>query len=198
VDLPVPLAALLQSGFNQLLKMDEDGAARIAQLQGKLVRMQLRGVEINAWILFLSDRVEVLEHYDAEPDVTISGGPFSMLAVATGQRKIFDGGVEVSGDVEVANKFNRLLQTLDIDWEEHLSRLTGDMFARKLGLLGSGVQQWAGRNADAMQSNVAEYMRDEKSHLPHDWEIDEFLTDVDDLRDRVAMLEARINALFKG
>ena len=49
-----------------------------------------------------------------------------------------------------------------------------------------------------MQDNTANYLRDETEHLPHSWELDEFVEQVDDLRDRVDLLESHIKAAAKS
>lgn len=192
LNLPVALAAALQAGFNRLLALDPDSTARIDRLRGKLICLELRGLQVQVWLLFHADRVEVLEQYDAEADVTICGAPFTMLAMAAGKKGIFDGGIEISGDVEVARHFSQVIDQLDIDWEEHLSSLTGDMVARKAGVTGAKFVEWLRRSSESMQSNVADYLRDESQHLPHGWELDEFSDEVDQLRDRVALLEQRL------
>lgn len=195
MSVPYAIAAALQTAFNRVLELDEDSAARIAKLQGKLICLQLRGLGVELWLLFHRDRMEILEHYDAEADTTIAGAPFTMLSMAIGKHGIFDGGVDVSGDVEVARNFSRLFERLDIDWEEHLSALTGDLLARKAGVAGARLGEWANRSNEAMQLNIADYLRDESQYLPHSWELDEFGDDVDDLRDRLARLETRLRTL---
>ena len=46
-----------------------------------------------------------------------------------------------------------------------------------------------------MQSNTADYLRDETNHLPHDWELETFSNDVDDLRDRVEQLARKVESM---
>ena len=77
LNLPYAITAALQTAFNRLLKLDDDSPARIAKLQGKLICLQLRGLQVELWLLFHRDRIEVLEHYDAPADATIAGAPFS-------------------------------------------------------------------------------------------------------------------------
>jgi len=194
LNLPAAIASALQAGFNRFLALDPDSPARLEKLRGKLICLALRGLEVQVWLLFHSDRVEVLEQYDAAADVTISGAPFTMLAMAAGKKGIFDGGIDVAGDVDVARHFSQVIDQLDIDWEEHLSSLTGDMVARKAGVTHAKFVEWLRRSSEAMQLNVADYLRDESQHLPHGWELEEFSDEVDRLRDRVALLEQRLLA----
>lgn len=197
MQLPSPLAQLIQSALNRLFELDEDAGPRFARLRGKLVRLRIDGLRLDCWLLFHLGSVEVLEHYDGEPDAVIRGAPLSLLALAGGSRSIVDADVEIEGDVEVARQVGRLLAEIDIDWQEHLSSVLGDTAVHQLDRASRSVQSWAGRSLGAVRENVADYLRDETSHLPHRWEIDEFHDAVDDLRDAVDRLEQRL-ASHKG
>lgn len=192
--LPTPLALALQTGFNNYLALDSEAKPGFEKLRGKLILLQLSGLDLGIYFLIHSDHLEILEQFDGEPDATISGGPLSMLALASGRSSIFDGDVAISGDVETAQQFSRSLEQIDIDWEEHLSRLTGDTVAHQMGRTFRGFSGWVSRTQSSMRENTADYLRDETNHLPYDWELTEFSDQVDDLRDRVDQLAIRIEA----
>lgn len=197
--LPAPIAIALQTAFSRYVELDPDSNARLRKLRGKVVCFQVEGVDLPIWFIFNEvgadeTSVEVVEDFGDSADATIAGGPFSLLALATGRRSIFDGDVKISGDTDTAQKFSRCLNEIDIDWEEHLSRLTGDAVAHQIGRFSSGLKQWFTERTDAVQANTADYLRDETEHLPHSWELDEFVEQVDDLRDRVESLELQINS----
>ncbi len=197
LNLPYAFSAALQAGFNRFLQLDPESRGRISKLQGKLICLELKGLQVQTWLLFHTDRIEVLEQYDAPADTTISGAPFTMLAMAAGKNGIFDSDIDVTGDIEVARHFSQIVERLDIDWEEHLSAVTGDMVARKAGVTHSRIGDWVRRSGDAMQLNIADYLRDESQHLPHSWELEEFSEEIDNLRDRLARLENRLRTRSK-
>lgn len=196
--LPAPLAIALQTAFNRYIELDPDSAARLEKLVGKVVCLQLEGVDLPIWFIFNETSVEVVEDFGDSADAVIAGGPFSLLALAVGRRSIFDGDVKISGDSDTAQRFSRCLNEIDIDWEEHLSRLTGDAVAHQAGRFSRGLKLWFGERNDAMRDNTANYLRDEADHLPHSWELEEFVEQVDDLRDRVDLLESRVAANLKS
>jgi len=190
--LPAPLAVTLQAAFNRYIELDPDAKTSLDKLYGKVVCLQVDGVDLPVWFIFNESNVEVVEDFGDTADATIIGGPFSLLALATGRRSIFDGDVKISGDTDIAQKFSRCLNDIDVDWEEHLSRLTGDAVAHQVGRFSRSLKLWFGERTDAVTENTADYLRDETDHLPHSWELDEFIEQVDDLRDRVELLEARL------
>ena len=192
--LPAPFAIALQIAFNRYTELDPDSSERIASLQGKVVCLQVRGFDLPIWFIFNEDTVEVAEEFGDTADAVIAGGPFSLMSQALGRRSIFDSDVSISGDTQVAQRFSRCLSEIDIDWEEHLSRLTGDSFAHQTGRLVRGLKLFVSERSDAMRENTADYLRDETNNVPHGWELEEFIERVDELRDRVDLLEANIRA----
>ena len=193
--LPPPFAVALETGFNNFLALDPEARPGFDKLSGKLILLHFSGIELGVYFLVHPERVEILEQFEGEPDAVISGGPFSMLALATGRRSIFESDVTITGEVETAQQFSRALEKIDIDWEEHLSRITGDTIAHQVGRSMRSMRAWTDRTRSSLQQNTADYLRDETDHLPHDWELEEFTEQVDDLRDRVDQLAAKIERM---
>ncbi len=190
--LPAPVADTIQATLNHYIALDPEASPKIAALAGKLVQIHVDAINIDLYLLFHADYIEVLELFPDPGDVCISGTPLSLLSVANGRKTIHDGGVAITGDVRLAQQFSRLIGQLDIDWDEHLSKITGDTAAHHIGRTLRRFRGWMTRSRSTLQSNTADYLRDETNHLPHDWEIDEFSDSVDELRDRVELLEIKI------
>lgn len=167
-------------------------------MRGKVICLQVEALDLNIWFIFNENRVEVVEEFGDTADAVISGGPFSLISQAIGQRSIFDGDVKITGDTATAQQFSRCLTEIDVDWEEHLSRITGDAAAHQLGKFSRSFKAWLGARTDSVRDNTADYLRDETGSVPHDWELTEFVEQVDDLRDRVDLLEARITSNSVG
>lgn len=186
------MAIALQTAFKRYVELDLDSDSRMQSLQGKVICFNVEGLALPIWFIFNEKSVEIVEDFGDTADAVISGGPFSLVALATGQRSIHDGGVKITGETDTAQKFSRCLSEIDIDWEEHLSRLTGDAAAHQIGRFSRGFRQWFGERTTALQENTADYLRDESDNVPHSWELDEFVEQVDELRDRVDRLESLI------
>lgn len=105
------------------------------------------------------------------------------------------GAVEISGDVELGRRFKELLDGIVIDWEEQLSRLTGDVIAHQIGRSVRAAHAFGTDTLHTLGRNFAEYQQEEARNLPAATEVAEFLAAVDVLRDDTARLEARIARL---
>jgi ubiquinone biosynthesis protein UbiJ len=109
--------------------------------------------------------------------------------------QLFSGSVEITGDSALAQQFAEALFSLDIDWEEQLSHLTGDVLAHEVGNLGRGLFKWGESVRKTAGLNLKEYLQEELRLLPTREEIEPLLVDIDHLRDDVERLSARIERL---
>ena len=131
---------------------------------------------------------------DERADAVIEGTPLSFLRLATDDaaRSIRAGGMDVRGDAEVAEGFRRLLEAARPDFEEEVSRFTGDAAAHYLAGFARDAAAFGRRAGDTLARNTAEYLTEESRDLPVRVEVEEFLEDVDRLREAVDRLESRV------
>jgi len=133
------------------------------------------------------------------PDAVIAGPPLALIdlfarpgdsSAARGSER-----VHISGDAEIAARYRELLDLARPDWEEELSRLVGDLPARRISLAARAALSWAGGFAQNARANVAEYLQEESRDLVSKPEVEEFLGQVDALRETADRVEARIARL---
>lgn len=190
------LTRVFAGALNQALRLDPDTLARVGKLSGKVIAFEMNG--LNCHLKPGAGGIEVLDSFDGTPDAVIRGTPWGMLRlVLPGQaREAFSSGaVEISGDVELGRRFKELFDGMDIDWEEQLSRVTGDVIAHQIGRSARAARAFGRDTLTTLGRNFAEYQQEEARNLPAAGEVTEFLTAVDTLRDDVARVEARIARL---
>jgi ubiquinone biosynthesis protein UbiJ len=73
--------------------------------------------------------------------------------------------------------------------------LIGDVAARQVAGFARGLLDWGRKAGDSLATNVSEYLQEEGRDLPTRTETEEFLADVDRLRDDAERLEARLARL---
>jgi len=196
--LPTMLLAGLETALNRYLRLDPAVGARLAPLAGKVIALDLRGLDLTLHMLPHAGGVSLLSDYAGAPDTVISGAPFSLLRLGHGKGErgpLFEGAVEVRGDVEVGQRFEAVLRDIDIDWEEQLSRLVGDVAAHQVGVMLRGVREWGARGADNLRRDIGDYLQEESGQLPRREEVDEFAAAVDRLRGDADRLAARVRRL---
>jgi ubiquinone biosynthesis accessory factor UbiJ len=166
-----------------------------AELSGKSVAIVIRDI---ARLRVASNGLQLTVTRDATPaDATITGGPLSLLALSgeSGQVVLQRGDVTVSGETETAQAFRELAQLLRPDLEEELSLLVGDVAAHQLGRLARLTTGWGRRAADTTLKNLSEYLGHERADLVPRNEGEQFLRGVDQVREGVDRLQARLDVL---
>ena len=188
-------AAALEKLIAQCLKLDPETAAVARQLSGKVVAIELRGPGLEFFLSFSDDAVAVLTEYDGQPNARVSGTPLAMLRMGLSghdRNSLFSGDVEISGDIDVGKRVRALVDGLDIDWEEQLSRVVGDVLAHQAGNVVRGLRDWAEQSLDTLQRDTGEYLREESLLLARREEVEAYLSEVDRLRNDVERLELRL------
>jgi ubiquinone biosynthesis protein UbiJ len=128
-------------------------------------------------------------------DASIAGSPLALLRLAGTTGLGRGAGAVVSGDAEIASSYRELLALALPDLEEELSRLVGDVPARRLSQFALKTVEWARRARRTAGENVAEYLQEESRDLVGKSELEEFLQGVDKLREKADRVDARIARL---
>mgnify|MGYP000935755031 CR=1 FL=1 len=102
--------------------------------------------------------------------------------------------ISITGDAIVAELLQKLYFHLDIDWEEQLSHITGDIVAHQAVKLIKQYKQQQSFVTNSLGEMLTEYLQEEIAILPTNCEINNFLQEVDDLRLAIDRLEARFRA----
>lgn len=164
------------------------------ELSGTVVGIRVSNTALSAWCVVAEAGISLSGDRGAEPDLVIEGSLFALmrLAGASGEEAIRDGSVELGGDAEKAQKFQRLMRYGRPDLEEELSGIVGDVAAHGVGELLRGVSRWGRDAGSTLRQNVSEYLSEESRAVPGRYEVDEFRGQLGRLRDDVARFDARL------
>ncbi len=192
---------IFEKAINHYLLLDPLTPQRLSKLQGKAVAIEFKGLplQLKLIILFSSQGLHILDNYQAPVDATIRGTVLSLakmgLSSATKSESLFVGDVEIDGNVELGQDVKQFLDGIDIDWEEHLSRLIGDIAAHQVGNIVRQAKQWSEQAQETTRKNISEYVQEELRCFPTREEIDDFFADIDRIRCDVDRLEARLKRI---
>jgi len=196
--LPAAITASIEMAVNGVLQLDEDIPPRLQALQGKVIAIEVQGLDVSLYLIPGPDKLSVYGRFEGEPDTVLRGTPGALMRMGMVRHTgdvLFAGDVEISGDVELGQQFSEILDALDIDWEEHLSHITGDLVAHKLGNAVRGALSWGRQTVDTLGQDIAEYLQEENETLPNRDEVENNLSRVDVLRTDVDRMEARVRRL---
>jgi len=190
--------ALLEQAINRYLALDPEASRKIEALHGRVIGIDLVGLDGRLYLIPGPAGIQVFGHFEGEPDCVLRGTPLALMNMRDEKgstEQLFGGRVEIEGDTELGHRFGKILASLDIDWEEQLSHLTGDVLAHQIGNLARSITGWGERSAHTLGRDLQEYLQEEKRLLPTRYELEHFYREVDTLRHDVERLEARIRRL---
>lgn len=194
---PRVLLGALEAATNRMLQADPDCLPRLRKLEGKVLRLNITGLGAHFYALTTDSNVVFFEDFGGEPDVILSAPPLALarMGLQRGQGGL-SADVQLEGDSYLAQQFQMLMASLDVDWEELLAQRIGDIAARQAGLIAEGFNRWLGRSQTTVDMAVRDYIQEEVQHSPTQIEASNFADDVDVLRMDVDRLAARVQRLI--
>jgi ubiquinone biosynthesis protein UbiJ len=193
------ILATLEATLNRNIADSSAAKNLCKRLQGKSLEVHLTGLPFKFTLMADTMGIQIKPDASNSADAILTGTPLSLLNLVNqdSTAPIQDRAVRIEGNAEVAHAFSELLKTAKPDMEEELSRLVGDVAAHQIGNAARDVFRFGKRAKETLLQNVSEYLQEEGRDVPNKTEMNEFLRDVDTLRDDAARLEARINLLEK-
>jgi len=196
--IPPGLLDGLQMALNRYLRLDPDAGARMTALQGRSIAIELTLPRLTFYILPGETGLQLRSQLESDPDTVLRGTALGLARLGLGSqagKTLFSGSVSITGDVETGQAFKAALDAMDIDWEEQLSRFTGDVIAHRLGNLARKGDATLRRARHTLEQDLGEYLQEELRVLPTHIEVENFCADVTRLRIDSDRLQARIRRL---
>lgn len=192
------LWAPVEIALNNYLALDPSSGAKLAPVRGKIIALELRGVAGRVLLRVGDGAIHVIGQTAHEPDCTIRASLFTWFRLGLSKNvnsTAVMGDVDLDGDVHTARRFQKFWYSVDIDWEEHLSRVVGDVAAHQIGRLARVAGGWLRQTGNSLQQDAVEYLQEESRQLAVPAQVNQFLSDVDQLRHDVDRLRVRVQRL---
>lgn len=165
-----------------------------AELVGKRFGIVVTGLGTRVVVESLGSSLRLNRRDTADCDAEVEGTPVNLMTLAgpTPEAVVQRGAVRMRGDAELAQRFQQLGKLLRPDVEEEMSALLGDAAAHQLGRVARSLLDFGRRAGTTTARNAAEYFAHETGDLVPRAEADVFLAAVDQLREDVDRLDARL------
>ena len=190
-------ASLIEAALARALQLDPAGAAALAPLDGRTLRLSFAGASRGLRLRVVAGRVRPVPDDGDSPDLALSLTPDGLrewLGRPAADRGL-PPGTRIEGDLELARVVERTLAGFDPDLELPFVSLFGTTLGPQMARGIAGVAGWARRQAREFAASGAEFVTEEARYAAARSEIDDFNADVDTLRDDVERLQARIDRL---
>lgn len=180
------------TALNHLLTQNSWALPRVARFAGKTVRFDIAPL---AFAYTIADDGSLCSTDDASGSDALCVIPPSLLPRLAAQDESAHAEIITEGDAELLKEIFFLSRNLRWDAAEDLSGFTGDIAAERIVQTAHSAGQLLRDAAVNLSQAAAEYLTEERPLLAKPQHVSEFMHQVDTLRDDVARLEQRIDAL---
>jgi ubiquinone biosynthesis accessory factor UbiJ len=181
--------------LNRLLEAEPQARERLAAFAGEVVEVRAPPLPALTFTILPGGRVEA---GGAGAALVVTLKPEFVAALAKGEDHLMRA-LEVSGDPRLAAEamwlVRHLREALPDIAEEDLSRLVGDVAARRIAQGARDLFAWQGDALRRLAESFADYVTEEKRIVVGRAEHDGFAAGVARLRDALERLEKRIGRL---
>lgn len=188
---------IIEAVINRYLALDPEVLAKLAEFDGKVIKLEMTGINKTLYMLPDTGGMQVLADYEGAADTVLRGTPISMFKmglVPNVAKLLLKGEVEISGDTRLGHQFKNVFSQMDIDWSEPLAQLVGDSLAYQLQQTGSKLGRWGKESVTSVSTSFSEYLQEESRDVVTETELDAFNEAVDQLRNGADRLQAKVDA----
>ena len=191
---------ILEAAINRYLALDPEMLDKLAQFNGKVIKLEMTGINKTLYMLPNDSGIQVLNEYDGSVDTVLRGTPvslFKMGLVSNAANLLLKGEIEITGDTRLGHQFKNVFSQMDIDWSEPLANLLGDSLANQIFQSGISFSQWGKDTVKSVSMSFSEYLQEESRDVVTETELMLFNNAVDQLRDDVDRLQAKVKTLSR-
>lgn len=185
----------LEQGLNGYLKLDPAWPDWLKPLHRKTLAIVLRPMKLRVLCHMGPTGIRLSSDESLVADAEIEALPSTFLAyVYTKQQNALlnDGRLQLSGDLQVIQAFEDLMNQVKPDWEALLAEKLGDVWAYRIG---QGIKrscETISKNRKLTGQQLSEYLQDELKLLPAKALLIDFYAQVDEVREQSDRLEAKL------
>jgi len=188
----------MEKTFNRYLSLDNDSPQLLKPLIGKVMGIHIKRPKVAIFFAFHTEGVQLSTEAPDKINTEIYTTLFQLMRLKWNKSSsLANAQFHITGEVETAQLFNELFEKHQIDWEEHLSKIIGDVTAHKMMQLLRKPAGFIKTNQEKLSKDITEYCQEEAMLLPSNNEVEIFRRDIDELRLQIDRLQAKIELLKK-
>lgn len=188
--------------LNAIVARDAHIAAQLSAFDSKCIEVVTLRPGFSLCIRFEDDTIKLsaidTQTLGIKADATISGKAESLLGLLvkkSDQRAMADANIDISGDATLVQDLHRTIESLDVDWQDYLAPILGDVLSNELGEIERNARDWSKSAGTSMHRGVRDYLSEEARLVPSELEVDSFSNRLDILRLRIDRVAAKTDLL---
>ena len=189
----------VNSAINQVLDMDADNKRAIAELDSKVLRIEFTDIESSFTAEFVDEGIHLSHDSDAEADIVIRSTvvTFTAALLRDGRDLSQLQMMEITGDIKLAQQLFITFKSLEIDFEEELSRHVGDVPARSVFFAFRRLKSMVTGEHPDVSTAINHALTERYAVAPPRPRVERFKDQVDELSADTARLEQHVERLSR-
>ena len=190
--------------LNRVLAKDSYLQSRLKTFSGKSLQISVHPPGTTVTVLFEQDRIRLLsspaELLDIEITASIRGNVSELLPLLIekpDRRPLSNPAITITGDINFIQDIYASLHNLDIDWEDYLASMLGNLITNELSQFGKDLQEWTQQVSSNMKRNVDEYLKEEEQIFPKKEQLRDFSEELERLKLKIDRVKAKFNVLYE-
>ncbi|MFT6387814.1 MAG: ubiquinone biosynthesis protein UbiJ [Cellvibrionaceae bacterium] len=182
----------LESLVNTALSYDPASRQELANLTD-ILAIESNSPDFTLYCHGSEDGIRLMCHCEVPATTQLSGSALALLSLLKQPSSLANSGVELSGSVGLLQQWQALLHNLDIDWEDAISGIIGDITGPMLASKLRKGAEWAQNQKEVQLRLLQEYLPEELKIIPSKTELALFSQDISQL----VLDTDRLDAKFK-
>ena len=190
------MIAGLEKAMNKALALDPSTQKRLASLQNHCFHLHCTAPQKDLYFIPGEKEVRLCGVYPGTANTTLSGSIsafIELLSSSDPASTLINSTLKLHGDSSALITLQKIAHDLDLDWEQPLAALFGDVIGHQIG---KGVRhslQFGKQLLKGLRRQIDDYVVEESNCVPARWEVEKYFNDVDQLAMRSERLAAKFN-----
>ena len=189
--------------INYLLSKDNHVREQILQFVGKSLEIKAHTPTMYVTAFINSDRISLnatsAEELSIKATASVSGEATELLNILASNKEapLANLKIEIAGDAQFVQELLKAIQSLDIQWADLATPITGDVVTNEFDELVKGLKVWSSDAKKRIKRNLNDYMIEEARYVPYVANVEKFKEELDALRFKIDRVKAKTDLLYK-
>ena len=179
--------------INHLLNQNDWMQTKLKPYLGMVIELEIDTLSLKFTVN--NEGQLIVNDTENPPDAHIQMTIKSLIQLITQKKK---NGITVKGNLDLANEFSKVIENIEWEMEEDLSRFIGDIPAAEITKISKIVLKQTKKNIINLTENFIEYWQEENKILAKNDDLKTFNSNVDSLEEDVDRVEAKMNNYIKN
>lgn len=189
------ITATIETTINAALVYDPASRQKIAQLQD-ILAIESSIPAMCFYIHGQEEGVRVFSYCEAPISTHLKGSPLALMSLLRQPSSLAKSGVTLAGSTQLLQQWQAILHTLDIDWEDAISHVLGDIAGPMASESIKSSAHYIKEQLVEQKRLITEYLSEERKVTPSKAEAEYLFEQIDELKFGVDRAGARIAALM--